>query len=381
MSKHLKTILIGLASMAVLLGGCQSRPSSTAMPAAAQEAANLSTPTATATRAIVATAPPTATNTRVVPATATLGATVTSTPSVTPEPTATQTPTTTPVPAATQTPVPPAAVAESGYQEGFTDRGQPFKGDLAAPVVMEEFSSYQCGFCARYFRESFDQVMENYVESGQVLYIYRDFPLPSQRQSALAAEAANCAGETGDGSTYWEMHDLLFGRQAEWSGRGDADAIFKGYAQELGLDGATFDQCLDSGATRNLVEVDLAAGYAEGVRGTPTFLIDGQQVIGAQPYSVIAAAIDAAIAKALAESSEEGIALQLAPASALAPDLRQLPQYVQEAYRFALANPDALEVMPCYCGCNGVGHKNNRMCYVEAELADGQVVFDYHAVT
>jgi protein-disulfide isomerase len=191
----------------------------------------------------------------------------------------------------------------SGYQEGFTDRGQPFKGDLTAPVVMEEFSGYQCGFCARYFRESFPQIMENYVETGQVLYVYRDFPLPSQVQSSVAAEAANCAGRAGDGSTYWAMHDLLFGRQAEWSGRGDADAIFSGYAQELGLDGAAFDQCLDSGATRGLVQADVAAGYAQGVRGTPTFLIDGQPVVGAQPYSVIAASIDAALAAAIDAAS------------------------------------------------------------------------------
>jgi len=250
---------------------------------------------------------------------------------------------------------------------------------------MEEFSSYQCGFCARYFHESFDQVMEDYVKAGQVLYILRDFPLPSQRQSSLAAEAANCAGKVGDGSTYWAMHDLLFVRQAEWSGQGDADVIFKGYARELGLDGAGYDQCLDSGATRSMVEADLAAGYANDVRGTPTFLINGQQVIGAQPYSVIASAIDAAIGAAMATpqagSKPEGVVLQLAPVSALSPEVRQLPQNIQEAYRFALANPDVLEVIPCYCGCNGVGHENNRMCYIQSESADGQVVFDWHAAT
>ena len=119
--------------------------------------------------------------------------------------------------------------SESGYREGFTEQGEPFKGDPAAPVVIEEFSSYQCPFCARYFQESYPQVVANYVEAEKVLYIFRDFPLPSQPQSSLAAEAANCAGQTGGGSAYWAMHDRLLGQQGEWSGKGDADTIFKRY--------------------------------------------------------------------------------------------------------------------------------------------------------
>jgi len=83
----------------------------------------------------------------------------------------------------------------------------------------------------------------------------------------------------------------------------------------------------------------------------------------------------------LAQEASSGTALKLAPVSALSPELRQLPSQVQEAYRFALANPEVLEVIPCYCGCGGMGHENNRMCYVQSETADGGVVFDSHAVT
>ena len=71
--------------------------------------------------------------------------------------------------------------------------------------------------------------------------------------------------------------------------------------------------------------------------------------------------------------------LKLAPISDLSPELRRLPPDVQEAYRFALANRDTLEKIPCYCGCGNVGHMDNYMCYVKSETADGQVVFDYHA--
>ena len=87
-------------------------------------------------------------------------------------------------------------------------------------------------------------------------------------------------------------------------------------------------------------------------------------------------AIDAAIST----ESSAGAPLELVPASALPTELQQSPQEVQEAYRFALANPDVLEVIPCYCGCNQVGHESNRMCYIQSEAADGQVVFDSHAL-
>jgi len=71
--------------------------------------------------------------------------------------------------------------------------------------------------------------------------------------------------------------------------------------------------------------------------------------------------------------------LKLAPASALSAELRSLPQDIQEAYRYALANPEILDKIPCYCGCNQIGHMNNRMCYVQSETAAGRVVFDAHA--
>jgi len=107
------------------------------------------------------------------------------------------------------------------------------------------------------------------------------------------------------------MHDRLFERQAEWSGKGNAGAIFKGYAEELGLDTVAFDECLDSGATRAQVEADAAEGSARGVSGTPTFFINEQPLVGAQPYAVIAQAIEAALAgeaPAMAEPSAPPVA-------------------------------------------------------------------------
>jgi len=75
----------------------------------------------------------------------------------------------------------PSATAQSGYQEGFIEQGGPFRGDPGASVIIEEFSSYQCPFCGRYFQESYPQVVANYVETGQVLYVFRERVLGDAR--------------------------------------------------------------------------------------------------------------------------------------------------------------------------------------------------------
>ena len=219
--------------------------------------------------------------------------------------------------------------------------------------------------------------MSDYADTGKILYIFRDFPLPGQPQSSLAAEGANCAGEVGGAGAYWDMHDMLFDRQAEWSRKGEAGDIIKGYAVDLGLDAAAFSECLDTGATRTQVEKDVTEGRNRGVRGTPTFFINGVAVVGAQPYSTFAKMIDADAGEPTQASSE----ISLAPATALSSEVQALPEDVQEVYRFALANPEILSKIPCYCGCVGVNHMSNLDCYVQSLDTDGKAVFDDHAAT
>ena len=89
------------------------------------------------------------------------------------------------------------------------------------------------------------RIIADYVETGQVYYVYKDFPLYTIHPQAIkAAEAAECAGTQG---SYWDMHDLLFANQQTWSGRGNAAEIFIGYAGELGLDVDSFQACLEGG--------------------------------------------------------------------------------------------------------------------------------------
>lgn len=182
------------------------------------------------------------------------------------------------------------------FTVGYTAEGNPYKGDPDAPVIVEEYSSYQCPFCGRFFTETYPDLMSRYVEQGKVLYIFNDFPLAGQPQSPKAAEAARCAGEVAGAQAFWDMHDVIFGNQGEWSGRSDAEDLFKGYASDLGLDQPAFDECLDSGRTADTVQADWQEGRTRGVNGTPSFFINDQLFVGAQPLQAFAAAIDRGLA-------------------------------------------------------------------------------------
>lgn len=169
-------------------------------------------------------------------------------------------------------------------------------GAADAPVVIVEFTDYQCPFCSRHFLETYPQIKADYVDTGQVRYVFMDFPLNSiHPQAQQAAEAARCAGDQG---AYIAMHDALFARQGEWNGRNDAAALFTGYATELGLDEATFAECLDGRTHEAAVLADLEQGIRLGIDGTPAFFLNGNFLSGAQPYEVFRNTIETLLAEA-----------------------------------------------------------------------------------
>ena len=174
---------------------------------------------------------------------------------------------------------------------GFTPDGDPFQGNPNASVIIEEFSSYQCPFCTRYVQQTYPRIHEEYVATGLILYIFHDYPLPGQTQSPLAAEAANCAGDIAGAEAYWHMHDYLFLEQQAWSKNRTLE-VLKAQAAKMDLDTDAFATCLDNHTTRKEVEADTQIGSKRGVRGTPTFFINGQPLVGAQPFEAFAEVID-----------------------------------------------------------------------------------------
>lgn len=165
------------------------------------------------------------------------------------------------------------------------------QGDVNAPVTIIEFSDYECPFCGMYFTDAYGQIKSEYVDTGKVKLVFRDFPLDFHENAQKAAEAAECAGKLGGDEKYWEMHDKLFSNQENL----DVDSL-KEYGQQLGLNSAEFNACLDSGEMEQEVKQDMLDGQGYGVTATPAFFINGKLFVGAQPFSVFRDIIEAELA-------------------------------------------------------------------------------------
>jgi protein-disulfide isomerase len=171
----------------------------------------------------------------------------------------------------------------------------PAMGDPNAPVTIVEYSDYQCPFCWRHFQETIPQ-LQPYIDAGQVRYIFKDLPIRrSHPEAQKAHEAARCAREQGGDEAYWQMHDIIFENQDVWGGSSSHVEVLKGLASDAGFAERAFNECLDSDRYEDAVSTDLAEGNSFGVTGTPTFFINGQRVVGAQPFSVFERAIAAAL--------------------------------------------------------------------------------------
>jgi protein-disulfide isomerase len=144
----------------------------------------------------------------------------------------------------------------------------PFKGPADAPVVITEFSDFQCPFCAR-AASLLDQVVNAYPK--EVKFVYKQFPLVSIHQNALnASKAALAAHKQGK---FWEMYALLFANQHALQPEN-----LKQYAQQIGLDVNTFDKDMQSPEVQQQIDADLKLGAEVGVGGTPTIYVNGKRL-------------------------------------------------------------------------------------------------------
>ncbi len=167
---------------------------------------------------------------------------------------------------------PSAPVAVVPAADGF--RGYTM-GAASALLEVTEYSDFECPFCASFATVQMPVIREQLIATGKLRWRYRDFPLPTHRYSRYAALAAQCAGEQGK---FWEMHDRLF-EQHQWAQTGDNPrALFRDFARAVGVDLDKYDACMDSQRYAGRIEASVQEGEAAGVRGTPSFYVNGRPV-------------------------------------------------------------------------------------------------------
>ena len=159
--------------------------------------------------------------------------------------------------------------------------GDPSRGPASAPVTIVEFADYQCPFCVR--AEAILHAVEQ-AHPGDVRLVFKNLPLPFHDHARLMAKAAVAADAQGH---FWEMHDKLF----IVSGGNVDRTVLDGVARDVGLDVARFDRDMDDPALDAKVDADDADAKALGVKGTPTFFVNGRRIVGAQPATVFEKAI------------------------------------------------------------------------------------------
>lgn len=190
-----------------------------------------------------------------------------------------------------------AAAGQAAVFRNIED-DDPALGNPDAPVVLVEFSDFQCPFCRTLWRESVTPLKEKYIKTGKVRLVYRDFPLTGIHPAAEpAAIAAECADDQGK---FWEMHDKIFSEQ-EKLGQGTvafgAEELAR-WAREIGLDTNEFSVCLAQRKHADEVAKDAADGAALGVEGTPYVFVNGKLLIrGALPWPQVEQIIEQELVK------------------------------------------------------------------------------------
>ena len=169
--------------------------------------------------------------------------------------------------------VPPAQefqLPELGFDFGSED----------APIKVVEFSDYGCGYCRRFHTETFPTLRTNYIETGRVEWKYVTYVSGMFANGMVAAYAAECAGEQ---DLFTPMSELLYERQPDWKSLGEPYPVFEELAQEVGANTEDFRACITEQRPRPRVRSGILSGARLGVRGTPSFLVNGVPIVGAQP--------------------------------------------------------------------------------------------------
>lgn len=174
------------------------------------------------------------------------------------------------------------------------DRGR-IRGDSTAKVWVVIVSDFQCPFCRQWHDEVFPSIVREYVETGRVRLAYVNLPLRNHQNALPAAEAAMCAGAQG---RFWEMHDAIFRTMGRWAGMNEPRTTFDSLAASVGVAPAPYRSCIDTHATRALIEADARRVTEAGVAATPTFFVGDERIEGAAGLPAFRAAVERALASA-----------------------------------------------------------------------------------
>lgn len=190
-------------------------------------------------------------------------------------------------------PTPAAPQAIKDYASLVTPTS-PALGSEKAPVTIVEFSDFQCPFCRKFYNDAYQEIKKAYIDTGKVRMVFRHYPLSFHPAARPAAIASQCAFDQGK---FWEFHDLMFEEQDK---QGQGTVTFgatelKAWAQKLGMNATTFNSCLDSSKHADIVDTDMKVAGTLGITGTPSFVVNGKLIVGAQPFSTFKEAIDAAL--------------------------------------------------------------------------------------
>ncbi len=160
-------------------------------------------------------------------------------------------------------------------------------GDPDAPVIMYEFTDFQCTFCAQYAVETEPELVRDYVDEGKLKIVFKHFANPNHPYSIDAALASECAGEQG---RFWDYQHALFEKSYDF-----VEFTFSGVAESLDLNITQFDECLESEAYMDKVKAQSTSAFEAGFRSTPVFVINGRVIEGAYPYEDFKEAIEEAL--------------------------------------------------------------------------------------
>ncbi len=154
-------------------------------------------------------------------------------------------------------------------------------GVAEAPVQVVEFSDFACIYCKRFHTETFPRIKEQFIETGTMRWKYVTYASGMFKNGLPAAYAAECAGEQ---ELFSEVARQFYERQEEWKGVGEPGPVFEAVVQEAGADIAEYRACLSESRPRTRVQSGQAVAARLGVNGTPFFVVNGQPMVGAQPF-------------------------------------------------------------------------------------------------